>query len=90
MSLCNCGWRVLCKGSFDFLYLPIDTSTKNNVGYAFVNFCDEEACMKCLFLRLKTAVTVALRDLGYWMNSAFFACLTVVRVQRCACGCGCC
>ena len=47
MFLCHCGWRVPRKGSFDFLYLPIDTSTKNNVGYAFVNFCNEEACMNC-------------------------------------------
>ncbi|CAE7656084.1 ML3 [Symbiodinium pilosum] len=36
------------EGSFDFLYLPIDTSTKNNVGYAFVNFCTEDACMRCM------------------------------------------
>eukprot|EP00439_Symbiodinium_sp_Y106_P076059 s234_g15.t1 len=43
-ELANLGF----EGSFDFLYLPIDTSTKNNVGYAFVNFCDEEACMKCM------------------------------------------
>ena len=27
-------------GRFDFFYLPVDTGSKANVGYAFINFID--------------------------------------------------
>ena len=36
------------EGSFNFLYLPIDSATKNNVGYAFVNFRDERGSKDCM------------------------------------------
>merc|ERR1712137_67653 len=34
-------------GTFDFLYLPLDTGTMANVGYAFVNFIDSSWAKRC-------------------------------------------
>ena len=34
------------KGSFDFLYLPIDFKNKCNVGYAFINFKHYDTIVK--------------------------------------------
>lgn len=36
------------RGSFDFLYLPVDKGTLSNVGYAFVNFVDHDSAMRCM------------------------------------------
>jgi len=35
-------------GTFDFLYAPMDRSTKCTVGYAFVNFVDHKVAEKCI------------------------------------------
>merc|ERR1712048_836553 len=35
-------------GTFDFLYIPMDTSTMASVGYGFVNFKDPAWAVKCM------------------------------------------
>ncbi len=36
------------RGSYDFLYLPMDRSTESNVGYAFINFIDPADAVRAL------------------------------------------
>jgi len=40
--------KLLPKGSYDFLYMPIDFEKNNNVGYFFLNFRDPNAIAKCV------------------------------------------
>ena len=35
-------------GCYDFVYLPMDTSTESNVGYAFVNFSEPVDALRAL------------------------------------------
>jgi len=36
------------KDTYDFIYVPMDRSTHWNVGYAFVNFLEEESATRCM------------------------------------------
>jgi hypothetical protein len=39
------------KGTYDFLYLPMDKRTNGNVGYCFINFIDHHWAAKCVEVR---------------------------------------
>jgi len=36
------------KDTYDFIYVPMDRNTHWNVGYAFVNFMEEESATRCM------------------------------------------
>eukprot|EP00397_Hematodinium_sp_SG-2012_P011064 GEMP01011192.1.p1 GENE.GEMP01011192.1~~GEMP01011192.1.p1 ORF type:complete len:510 (+),score=65.12 GEMP01011192.1:132-1661(+) len=36
------------EGTYDFVYLPMDKSTTSNVGYAFVNFIEEQYAVRAM------------------------------------------
>jgi len=40
--------ELLKKGSYDFLYMPIDFEKNLNVGYFFINFIDSDELMRCV------------------------------------------
>lgn len=79
--------------SFDFFYLPMDTGTNCNVGYAFVNFVTPEYAKRCMTVMKdyifkgqtkackRAAITVA-HIQGLEANMAHYRASAVNRMQK--------